>query len=395
MSEKEPVAVAGAGCICGAGDTLSHCMENLFSGIRNPLPPQGFSTDHSAAFPVFEVLSDLPVPGEEGEILRTSRLAVCAAGEALETAGIDAEALKEIRVGVCMGTTVGSAMNNEPFYREFRRGEHPGMDPIERFLRSNPAESVARHFGFRGPCQTVVNACASGTDAIGIGASWIRDGVCDMVVAGGADELCRVTYNGFSSLMITDTEPSSPFDAGRKGLNLGEGAAALVLVSGAMARASNAIPMGHICGYGSSCDAFHLTKPRPDGAGLIQAIDEAMAEGGIAAGELAFVNAHGTGTFDNDRVESTVMDRRLPGVIFFSTKGYTGHTLGAAGAIEAAFTLACLSSGRIPSSIGFKEKDPALPVSPVEVVTKIRGDLALSQSLAFGGNNSVLLIGKG
>ncbi len=394
MKGTEPVAVTGIGCICGAGENLSRCMENLFSGVRNPLPPKGFATDHSSPFPVFEVPLKLPSGENGGEILRTARLAVRAAGEALEDAGIAAGDLAGLRVGVCMGTTVGSAMNNESFYRAFKEGEHPPMDPIERFLRSNPAEAVSRHLGLAGPCQTVVNACASGTDAVGIGASWIRDGVCDMVIAGGADELCRVTYNGFSSLMITDTEPCRPFDAGRRGLNLGEGAAALVLVSGEAAGALKSRAKGYVCGYGSSCDAFHLTKPRPDGKGLIQAVDEAMAEGGVAAGDIAFVNAHGTGTSDNDRVESKVMAERLPGVPFFSTKGYTGHTLGAAGAVEAAFTLACLAKGKIPPSIGFGKKEPELAVSPVETVTDIHGDHALSQSLAFGGNNAVLLLRK-
>ncbi len=146
------------------------------------------------------------------------------------------------------------------------------MAPITRYLRSNPVDVLAREFDLTGPCQTVVNACSSGTDAIGLGALWIQSGLCDLVLAGGADELCHVTYNGFISLMITDDSPCKPFDLDRKGLNLGEGAAVLVLESEKSRQTRQKQARAFVLGYGASCDAYHLTAPHPQGRGLRQAI---------------------------------------------------------------------------------------------------------------------------
>jgi 3-oxoacyl-[acyl-carrier-protein] synthase-1/3-oxoacyl-[acyl-carrier-protein] synthase II len=312
--------------------------------------------------------------------------------EALEDAGLSPDELRKLKVGVCIGTTVGSAMNNEEFYAEFRSGADPAMAPINRYLRSNPAAAIARHYQLDGPCQTVVNACASGTDAIGLGAAWIRAGRCDIVLAGGADELCRVTYNGFAALMIADSEPVKPFDGRRKGLNLGEGAGILVLESDQLLARRNKTPRGYLLGYGSATDAYHLTAPDPDGAGLRRALTEAMQSAGVTPAQLAFVNAHGTGTPDNDKVESQVIADIFPRIPFVSTKSYTGHCLGAAGAIEAALTLICLEQQKIPANAGFAVPDPQLPIQPVAQLTPISGTIALSESLAFGGNNSAVII---
>ncbi|WP_432821986.1 beta-ketoacyl-[acyl-carrier-protein] synthase family protein [Trichloromonas sp.] len=392
MTPHPPVAVTGLGCLCAAGNTLPQAIESIFRSQRAPSPPRHFVTNHSSIYPVFEVADDF---GGRDDLLRTSLLALAAAKEALADAGWTVEALRGKRVGVCIGTTVGSSMNNEFFYRSYLDGEHPPMLPIERYLRSNPASVLAREFSLDGPCQTVVNACSSGTDAVGLAASWIRAGLCDLAIAGGADEICRTTYNGFVSLMITSDAPVRPFDRNRKGLNLGEGAGMLVLESDELQRQRRARVRGRVLGYGSACDAYHLTAPRPDGSGLMRAQNEALTTCGLSFAELAFVNAHGTGTPDNDRVESRVFAERMPQTPFLSTKGYTGHTLGAAGAIEAVLTLACLEQGRIPANVGFEEADPELPATPVRQVTEVTGTAALSQSLAFGGNNAVLALGKG
>jgi len=396
MRRPSPVAVTGVGCLCAAGPSLPACMESLFAGRRNPAPPARFATSHPVRYPVFEVPDEYlseQTPDKAG-LLRTSLLALASASEAFSSAGWKRAELKGLRVGVCIGTTVGSAMNNEAFYREYRTGGRPSMRPIERFRRSNPAAAVAHHFGLSGPVQTVVNACSSGTDAIGLGASWIRAGLADVVLAGGADELCRVTYNGFVSLMITDALPVRPFDQDRRGLNLGEGAGMLLLESEEIRRARKRQPRSWVLGYGSACDAYHLTAPSPDGSGLKRALEEAMQSADCHSEEIAFVNAHGTGTPDNDRVESLVLGEMLPQVPFLSTKGFTGHTLGAAGGIEAAFTVACLEAGRIPASVGCSAPDPEFPVHPVTCTTPVEGRVAISQSLAFGGNNAVLLFGK-
>lgn len=395
--KKISTAITGMGCICGAGGTLSDCIEALFQGKRNPLPPSRFTSTHGIFYPVFEVF-EAAIRQElrnTSHISFTGKLAITAAYEALVDAGLENHEVEGKNIGVCIGTTVGSVMNDLPFYSEFHKGGTPKIGAINRFLRSNPAALVAREFGLAGPCQTVVNACSSSTDAIGIGASWIQSGRCDMVIAGGTDELSRVTYNGFISLMITDDSPCKPFDRDRKGLNLGEGSAMLILESEHSWVQRKKNPRAIVLGYGSSSDAHHLTAPHPKGEGLKRALTEALNISNASTDDIAFVNAHGTGTFDNDRVESKVLKELLPGVPFLSTKGYTGHTLGAAGAIEASFTVACLERSTIPRNIGFACPDPELSVTPVVTQTPIKGSIAISQSLAFGGCNGVLIFGNG
>jgi 3-oxoacyl-[acyl-carrier-protein] synthase-1/3-oxoacyl-[acyl-carrier-protein] synthase II len=372
-------------------------MASLFTGKRHVAPPVRFSSSHPVSYPVFEIPEDpFPEnPPEYKDIPRTCLLGLAAAFEATKDAGLEAGQMAGLRVGVCIGTTVGSAMNNEEFYRDYRSGMHPDMAIIGRFLKGNPASVIAREFGLTGPCQTVVNACSSGTDAIGIGASWIRSGMCDMVIAGGTDELCRVTYNGFISLMISDDSPCRPFDRDRKGLNLGEGAAILILESDRFHTQRKRRARAFVLGYGSACDGYHLTAPSPDGKGLKKALSDALIQSGRIAGDIAFINTHGTATKDNDRTEAKVLREMFPNVPFFSTKGYTGHTLGAAGAIEAVFTIACLEAGMIPANAGFVTPDPELGAVPVVENTMTSKHIALSDSLAFGGHNGALVLGIG
>jgi 3-oxoacyl-[acyl-carrier-protein] synthase II len=397
MKKNGPIAITGLGCICAAGAQVAECAASLFEGKRNVRPPSRFKSHHPITYPVFEVPDEfLPKKlRKRADLHLTSKLAVGAAYEAIEHAGLSIGQLEKKRVGVCVGTTVGSSMNNEEFYRAFRSGGNPDMAPITRYLGSNPVSAIAREFLLKGPCQTVVNACSSGTDAIGIGLSWIRSGICDIVVAGGTDELSHVTYNGFISLMITDDSPCKPFDRYRKGLNLGEGAGILVLESESSYQERKGRVLSYLLGYGASTDAYHLTAPHPNGEGLRRALKEVITSCHVQSEEISFVNAHGTGTSDNDRVESNILNELLPGVLFLSTKGYTGHTLGAAGAIEAVLTVVCLEMGKIPANAGFSVRDPDLPGSPVEKTTAFKGNIALSQSLAFGGSNGVLLFKRG
>jgi 3-oxoacyl-[acyl-carrier-protein] synthase-1/3-oxoacyl-[acyl-carrier-protein] synthase II len=332
---------------------------------------------------------------DETEFFRTSHLARFAADQALADAGWEPEALRGLRVGVVVGTTVGVTLHNETFYRRYRAGERPGPGPFRRWRRSQPADHLARLYGLNGPRLCVANACSSGTDALGIGAGWIRSGVCDVVLAGGADELCRITYSGFISLLVTSSEPCRPFDKDRKGLNLGEGAGMLVLESEKIREGRGKRARARVLGTGLGCDAYHLTAPHPNGTGLRLALAQAFDQWGGDPRDLAFINCHGTSTVDNDRVEGRVLADLFPSIPFLSTKGYTGHTLGAAGALEAAFTIGALERGRIPASAGFAVVDPAIGLSPVTGTTPIRGGAALSQSLAFGGSNGVVLLGAG
>lgn len=398
MVQNKKAVITGMGCLSAAGVTLGDNLDALFGSVRNAILPSGFSTDHDQAYPVFEVCRNLALPIRDPhgpQLSRTCLLLLAAAQEAITMAGLEPEHFLDKKVGVCIGTSVGSTMNNFSFYDDFRSGRSPGLGRVHRYLNSNPAACLAREYEVNGPVQTVVNTCASGTDAVGTASSWIASGICDIVLAGGADELSRFTYNGFASLRILDPELSRPFDETRKGLNLGEGAGLMVLESPSHVKARQCRILGRVRGYGTACDGHHLISPHPEGCGLKNAIDQALGLSKITKQEIAFVNAHGTGTRENDRVESMVLSDALPGVPFFSTKGCTGHTLGAAGAIEAIYTLACLNGQKIPPSTGFTTCAPETPVSPVVSATDLNKDIALSQSLAFGGNNVVLVLDRG
>ncbi len=397
MKKLKPVAVSGMGCLCAAGLNVKDCMDFLFRGERFPSLPAAFANRESLTHPVFEITKDFfqPQNFRQKEVPRTSALALTAAREAIKDADMNPDLLRKKRVGVCLGSNVSGGMSGR-FLDACRIPESdPYILPVHRYNLGNPAVHIAKEFGLSGPFQTVVNACSAGGDAIGLASAWIRTGLCDAVIAGGADALYEITYFGFISLMNSDTEPCKPFDVRRKGLNLGEGAAIMLLESEDMLKEREKSPRAWLMGYGSAGDAHHFTAPHPDGRGLRFAIEEAMKSGGIMPPDLAFVNAHGTGTQDNDRIESRVFADLFPKIPFLSTKGYTGHTLGAAGAIEAVFTAACLEQGKIPASAGFSESDPELPASPVRENTEIHGRIAMSDTLAFGGNNAVLILGTG
>ena len=223
----------------------------------------------------------------------------------------------------------------------------------------------------------------------------IRAGICDVAITGGADELSLIPYCGFGAMGIVSETLCAPFDRDRKGLNLGEGAGVLVLEGEERFRKRKPRPTVFLAGYGSAGDAYHLTGPRPDGSGLASAIRISLRDAGIEPQQVGFVNAHGTATPDNDRIEGVVLNREFGGEIrFYSAKGYTGHTLGAAGGVEAALTAAALRDGWIPRSAGFVNADKEIPISPVTESTEIEGRFAVSTSLAFGGNNTSLVIGR-
>ncbi|MDZ4200025.1 MAG: beta-ketoacyl synthase N-terminal-like domain-containing protein, partial [Kiritimatiellia bacterium] len=216
----------------------------------------------------------------------------------------------------------------------------------------------------------------------------------DLAITGGADELNRIPLAGFKSLSVASDQPCAPFDLHRKGLNLGEGAGVLVLETAESAVRRGRSSRLRLLGYGSAADAHHLTAPHPEGAGLKRAIHAALRQAGVAPGDVAFVNAHGTATPDNDRVEGRVLkDIFGSDLRFYSTKGYTGHTLGAAGGIEAVFAAAGLLEGWIPGSAGFQTLDPEIGICPTLGKTAVTGRVALSTSLAFGGNNAALVLG--
>lgn len=382
--------ISGIGTISAAGIGLEENLDSLRSGKRAAGPVSLFST--GLPYPVFEV-KYLPEKWKK-EGMRTLSLALAAVEEAFRDAELQ-ESLSGLKAGVCLGTTVASQLNDLDFYSSFRKSGNPDLKPVDRFLKGNLAEAVAHTVNAAGPAITVVNACSSGTDAIGIALSWLTKGICNIVIAGGADELNRVPLCGFGSLGILSNTLCAPFDKNRSGLNLGEGAGILILEREDFYVKRGGKPLLYLSGYGSAADAYHLTAPRPDGKGLESAIQSALSDSGISPEDVCFVNAHGTGTIDNDKVEGAVLERVFgENIKFFSTKGYTGHTLGGAGGLEAAYTAAALEEGWIPASAGFTSRDDEIPVSPVAANTAINGSFAVSTSLAFGGNNSAVVIGR-
>jgi 3-oxoacyl-[acyl-carrier-protein] synthase II len=385
------VAIAGVGCICALGATTDDCMQALYAGERNFGLPSRFPSHCSTSQPVFEVpdrfLDPWPFPRT---LPRTCRMTLIATEQAMAQAHLETGDLAQQRVGVSLGTNIGVTAGYETGQAE----TVSFLLPRDRFLATNPTCLVAATLDLSGPQQTVANACSAGSDAIGIAAAWITTGTCDAVIAGGTDELTPRVYNGFKSLFINDDHPCRPFDRDRKGLNLGEGAAVFLLASEAFCRSRQIDPLGYFLGYGAAADAQHFTQPRSDGLGLRLAIDEALTTAGLAHDQVCFVNAHGTGTPGNDLLESQVIADLFPGKPFLSTKGYTGHALGAAGPIEAVLTLGCLSRGSLPATAGYTIPDPQLPAHPVAVQTAVQGTIAVTQTLAFGGSNSVLVIGS-
>lgn len=390
--KKRIAAVTGLGCICAAGDSLETIMPALYSGKRRPAAPLAVKTGLDKISPVFEVYSDL---AQGGDASRTTLLALTAVKEAMSHARLDRSDIKGKRVGVVLGTTVGCTLNNEPFYRAYREKKNPDIRPVRSFLTNNPALFIADLYGCSGPAVTIANACSSGTDAVGLAKSWIENDICDIVIAGGTDELCRTTYIGFTSLLITSMEPCRPFDRNRKGLNLGEGAGIVIVESIESAGLRGVQVLAHVAGYGSSGDAHHPTAPHPEGMGLRRAIGIALSDAGTTLDEISFINAHGTSTLDNDRVEGKVItDLFSKSIPVVSTKAYTGHTLGAAGGIEAVFTVMALHDGQLPATAGFEEPDQECGIIPTTGNIPVNGNAAISNSLAFGGNNSVLVFSK-
>ncbi len=396
MKRFSPVAISGVGCLTALGHDLDQCMEAMFRGERNCGPPTRLSNPVSLDYPVFEVSPDFSsAQDREGSSgVRSVQLALTAVEEALRDARLSGPELQNRRVGICLGATVTGSLKHEGIPEAQGADKPEYLTPEQRFLLTSPVLGIANQYRASGPLQTIVTACSAGSDAIGLAAQWIQSGMCDLVLTGGVEELYEITYNGFVSLMNCDTRPCRPFDASRNGLNLGEGAGLLVLESEQALGQRGGRAKAFVWGYGNSSDAYHLTSPSPEGQGLRGAILEALEVSGVGPERIGFINAHGTGTLDNDALEASMFREIFPETPFFSTKGYTGHTLAAAGGIEAAFTVSCLERHHLPPSGGFSDPDPKLPASPIQSSLEVRADFALSQTLAFGGINSVLVLGR-
>ena len=402
------VAIIGMGCISGAGIGVEANRQAVRHGIVRCGPAPEWLFYNSLPYPVFATFAEGMTEAARqqlaehcsGSVLsrmsRTTLLSCSAVMEALNDAGLTITDLCSKRVGIAIGTTVGCTFHDEEYYIKWRQGLCPDTEPVTRYLAGNPAQTLHALFRTEGPAVVVTNACASGTDAIGLAGQWLTAGMCDLAIAGGADGLSRVAYNGFIGLMLADRAACRPFSRDREGLNLGEGAGIMVLEREEIAVAKQREPLGWIRGYGTASDGYHPTAPHPEGRGLQEALRRALAEAGGEI-EIGLVNCHGTGTRANDAAEAAGLykffgpDTSIP---FVSTKGITGHTLGAAGAIEAIFTLLALREGETRGTAGCVEVDEQLGISPLpEQQTRVLcSKWGISESLAFGGGNSVLVL---
>jgi 3-oxoacyl-[acyl-carrier-protein] synthase II len=302
-------------------------------------------------------------------------------------------------VGVLLGTTTGGMAVGEEAYRaELTTGERTAAlrEWLETPINAT-TDILARAIGSHGPRLTISTACSSGANAIGLGADWIRAGRVAAVLCGGADSLCRMAYSGFNALQALDREPCRPFDRRRAGITLGEGAAMFVLEDWQVAATRGAPILGEFVSYGVSADAHHVTQPRPDGAGAVLAMRRALGEGGVAADSIDYVNAHGTGTPQNDVVETRAIKQVLGAHAYripvSSTKSQVGHCLAAAGAIEALAALLALREGFVPPTATLGEADPECDLDYVPVSSR-RAALrtVLSNSYGFGGNNTSMVL---
>ncbi len=332
---------------------------------------------------------------------RYVQLALVAAREALGDSGIDLQALDPARVAVVIGTASGGGATFEAQHKALMDRGSGRVSPLllPMHLPNMVAGQIAMEFGVHGPNLVASTACASGATAIGIGCDLLNAGRCDLVIAGGTEAMLNpLPMAGFAQMGAVSkrTDPdgaSRPFDIDRDGFVPGEGAGVLILQRAADARASGVRVRGRIVGYGASADAYHITTPDPEGKGIATAINSALADAGATAADVEHVNAHGTSTPLNDLVEAQVLAELLPTLpLVTSTKGVTGHLIGAAGAVEAAFCVLSVEQSLVPPTANLTELDPRMEIEVAAVSTPRKIGLALTNSFGFGGQNAVLAV---
>ena len=395
MMSSKRVAVAGMGCVCASGNTAAEAFEGALSGnALFVLPEHRVTSTYTSKYPVFSVSVDL-CREKPADQTFSQFFFIKAALQAFAQANIDPRQLKEQRVGVIVGSSVHASFHCFEVYKRWKKGTWTDADTTElkNYLTTPLAQWVSHYFGFTGPFQTVVTACASGTDAVGLAKNWIETGLCDVVLCGGTDEITESPYDGFIRLLVSTNARCRPFCKTRTGINIGEGAAALLLANESTMKKFHLPCQGYILGYGNCCDGFHPTAPDPNGVGLQKALSFALTDAGKKAEEIAFINAHGTASQANDKAESIAFRAVLPQVPVWGSKAVTGHTLGAAGAIEAVLSLQALSRRLVPPTIGFTTPDEQLQLVPTTQPTEITKRCAVSDSLAFGGCNAAIVLG--
>lgn len=388
------LSITGLGVVCAIGNNSREVLQAVSNGERGIRSVRYLDTEHKE-LPVGEVqMSDSEMKAmlgiaSEAVVSRTTLMGAIALKQAMADAGITPTELQGRRVVFISGTTVGGMDVTERFFNDMKTD-----DEALRYFTRHDCGSCTHHIaelcgiGNSEVC-TISTACSSAANAIILGCEMLRNGEADIVIAGGTEALSKFHLNGFNTLMILDHEPCRPFDATRAGLNLGEGAAYVVIEPDAVREKTKA----YVGGYGNRCDAFHQTASSDNGEGAYLAMTEALSMAGVSAEKIQYVNAHGTGTPNNDPSESAALRRvfgdNIPPVS--STKGMTGHTTSASGAIETVITILAMQHGFIPQNVGCTNADETC-VSPVTVPTEAKIDYALCNAFGFGGNDSSLLL---
>ncbi len=411
MSENRRIVVTGMGAVTPLGNHVQDTWEGMKAGKNGIGPITLCDADNQKAKLAAEVKGFDPKEYLEiNDVLRTDRytqFAVAAAQQAVEESGIEGTVEPE-RFGVWFGTGIGGIGTFEREHSKLLEKGPRRVSPlfVPMMIANMAAGMIAIRHDCRGTAMPAVTACASGSNAIGEAMRMIRHGYADAVITGGAEaSITPTALAGFVNMqaLSTSTDPdaaSLPFDKRRGGFVIGEGAVALVLEEYEHAKARGAKIYGEVCGYGSTCDAYHMTAPHPEARGGARAMADAMKEAGYTPQDAVYINAHGTGTPMNDQVETMAIKQALGEeaarrAYVSSTKSMTGHMLGAAGAVEALACLMALQEGVIPPTIHLNEQDEACDLNYVpNQAVKADIHLALSNSLGFGGHNACLAFRK-
>ncbi len=390
------VFVTGIGIICAIGKNTGETLASLratrsgishlsiLDSIHRDILPTGEIKLTNEELAVMAGVTDLDMHP------RTSLLGLIAAEEAVKHAGIDPKD-NRFRTGVISASTVGGMDKTEINYRNYHLGK-PYNDFVLTHDCGDSTEKIAVRLGFRDMVSTISTACSSSANSIMFGARLIKHGMLDRVLAGGTDAMSKFTLNGFHTLMILDKQHCRPFDKSRMGLNLGEGAAFLVLES--EQALEGRIPLCELSGFANANDAYHQTASSPDGYGPYLSMTQALGSSGLKPGAIQYINAHGTGTDNNDLTEGIAIERIFGGQVplVSSTKPFTGHTLGAAAAVEAVISILSIQNEMVFPNLNFREKMDELHFEPVkEILTGIMLKHVLSNSFGFGGNDSTLI----
>lgn len=408
---KRRVVITGLGAVTPIGLTAPESWRAVRDGVCGVGPitqfdPTGMKVRLAAEVKGFDP-EHYMTRQEAKHMGRFTQMALVSAKEAMADSGFDITQADPDRCGVTISSGIGGLSITEA---EHDRGLAKGWDRVSPFyipsgISNMAAGQVAISTGFQGMCACPVTACAGGTYAVGDAFHYIRDGYADAMLCGGTEAaVTPLAVGGFTSMRtLTPAEDPSrasiPFDAERSGFVLGEGAAVLLLEELEHARARGGKIYAEVVGYGATCDAYHMTAPRPDGSGGARAMALALADGGVAPDQVDYINAHGTSTHLNDAGETaavkTVFGRHAYRLAMSSTKSMTGHMLGAAGAVEALFTALALRDGFLPATINYRVPDDACDLDVVPNVGRA-ADIryALSNSLGFGGHNGSLVFKK-